>query len=79
VLWLGQYAGALSLPVAMPPLDWHIHEMLYGYVAASVAGFLLTAIPNWTGRLPVMGRPLAGSPAASPWRCPRSSDRRSRR
>jgi uncharacterized protein involved in response to NO len=34
--------------------------MLYGYVAAVVAGFLLTAIPNWTGRLPVNGYPLAG-------------------
>lgn len=59
VLWLAQYAGAVTLPIAMPPLDWHVHEMLYGYVAATVAGFLLTAIPNWTGRLPVMGPPLA--------------------
>jgi len=42
------------------PLDWHIHEMLYGYVAAIATGFLLTAIPNWTGRLPVNGYPLAG-------------------
>ena len=33
--------------------------MLYGYVPAVVAGFLLTAIPNWTGRLPVSGLPLA--------------------
>ena len=52
--------GELSLPTAFSPLDWHIHEMLYGYVAAIVAGFLLTAIPNWTGRLPVNGYPLAG-------------------
>jgi uncharacterized protein involved in response to NO len=44
----------------MSPLDWHIHEMLYGYVAAIVTGFLLTAIPNWTGRLPVNGYPLVG-------------------
>jgi uncharacterized protein involved in response to NO len=34
--------------------------MIYGYVAATIAGFLLTAIPNWTGRLPVNGLPLAG-------------------
>ncbi len=60
VLWLPQYFGELSLPTAFAPLDWHIHEMIYGYVAASVAGFLLTAIPNWTGRLPVNGYPLAG-------------------
>lgn len=59
-LWLPQYFGDLSLPTAFSPLDWHIHEMIYGYVAAAVAGFLLTAIPNWTGRLPVNGRPLAG-------------------
>ena len=60
LLWLPQYMGALALPTYFSPLDWHIHEMLYGYVAAAVAGFLLTAIPNWTGRLPVSGWPLAG-------------------
>ena len=60
LLWLLQYFGELSLPTAMLPLDWHIHEMLYGYVAAIVTGFLLTAIPNWTGQLPVNGYPLAG-------------------
>jgi uncharacterized protein involved in response to NO len=59
LLWLPQLFGELSLPTAFGPLDWHIHEMLYGYVAAVVAGFLLTAIPNWTGRLPVTGLPLA--------------------
>ena len=58
-LWLPQYFGHLKLPTALPPLDWHIHEMIYGYVAAAVAGFLLTAIPNWTGRLPICGAPLA--------------------
>lgn len=58
-LWLPQYFGNLSLPTAFGPLDWHIHEMIYGYVAAVIAGFLLTAIPNWTGRLPVNGYPLA--------------------
>ena len=59
VLWIPQFMGDLSLPTAYPPLDWHVHEMLYGYVAAVVAGFLLTAIPNWTGRLPINGVPLA--------------------
>ncbi|NWG24430.1 MAG: NnrS family protein [Pseudorhodoplanes sp.] len=58
-LWLPQYAGLFSLPTALTPLDWHIHEMLYGYVAAVVAGFMLTAISNWTGRLPISGWPLA--------------------
>ena len=65
LLWLFQYLGAIALPTAMAPLDWHIHEMLYGYVPAIVAGFLLTAIPNWTGRLPVNGWPLAA--LASLW------------
>jgi uncharacterized protein involved in response to NO len=60
LLWLPQYFGELTLPIAMAPRDWHVHEMLYGYVAAVAAGFLLTAIPNWTGRLPVNGAPLAG-------------------
>ena len=59
LLWLPQYLGALTLPTYFGALDWHIHEMLYGYAAATVAGFLLTAIPNWTGRLPVSGWPLA--------------------
>ena len=59
-LWIYLYIGAISLPTAMAPLDWHVHEMLYGYVPAIVTGFLLTAIPNWTGRLPVNGWPLAG-------------------
>src|SRR5262249_27258862 len=59
LLWLPQYFGEITLPTALAPLDWHIHEMLYGYVAEVIAGFLLTAIPNWTGRLPVSGAPLA--------------------
>lgn len=59
LLWLPQFFGEYALPTAMGPLDWHVHEMLYGYVAAVIAGFLLTAIPNWTGRLPICGRPLA--------------------
>ena len=59
LLWLPQFFGEIALPTAMAPLDWHVHEMIFGYVAAVVAGFLLTAIPNWTGRLPVCGLPLA--------------------
>lgn len=59
LLWLPQYFGEIGIPTALSPLDWHIHEMLYGYAAAVIAGFLLTAIPNWTGRLPINGPPLA--------------------
>ncbi len=59
LLWVPQYLGEISLPTHFSALDWHIHEMLFGYVAAAMAGFMLTAIPNWTGRLPVNGLPLA--------------------
>lgn len=59
VLWIGALAGWLSLPTAFDSLAWHRHEMLFGYLAAVIAGFLLTAIPNWTGRLPVTGGRLA--------------------
>jgi uncharacterized protein involved in response to NO len=59
-IWLPMLAGSLSLPTAFAPVEWHAHELLYGYLPAIVAGFLLTAVPNWTGRLPVTGRPLRG-------------------
>lgn len=65
--------GALVVPVWIASLQvsggmiagvdgraWHIHEMLFGFLAGIIAGFLLTAIPNWTGRLPVTGPRLAG-------------------
>ena len=60
LLWLPIYSGQIESPSAFAPVDWHIHEMLFGYLAAIVTGFLLTAIPNWTGRLPVLGLPLLG-------------------
>jgi uncharacterized protein involved in response to NO len=60
LIWIPLYASAIPWHSPLSPLDWHIHEMLYGYVPAVIAGFLLTAIPNWTGRLPVRGAPLAG-------------------
>ena len=56
--WLPMFHGELSVATAFAPRDWHVHEMLFGYVAAVVTGFLLTAIPNWTGRLPIQGTPL---------------------
>jgi uncharacterized protein involved in response to NO len=59
LLWVPQYLALYVPPMRFVPLDWHIHEMLFGYVAAAIAGFLLTAIPNWTGRLPINGIPLA--------------------
>ncbi|MCR4269059.1 NnrS family protein [Nitratireductor sp. ZSWI3] len=56
--WLPLYLGLIRTHSLFAPVDWHVHEMLFGYLAAIVAGFLLTAIPNWTGRLPVQGLPL---------------------
>jgi len=58
-LWLAMFFGYVQLPTRFDPLTWHVHEMLFGFVMAAVTGFLLTAIPNWTGRLPVRGYPLA--------------------
>jgi uncharacterized protein involved in response to NO len=56
--WLPIFNGELNLWSAFSAVDWHVHEMLYGYLPAVVTGFLLTAIPNWTGRLPIQGMPL---------------------
>ncbi len=59
-LWLAAFAGHVEVPSLLAPTTWHVHEMIFGYAAATVAGFLLTAIPNWTGRLPLQGAPLVG-------------------
>jgi uncharacterized protein involved in response to NO len=59
-VWLPMLGGRLALPTAFSALEWHVHELAYGYVPSIVAGFLLTAVPNWTGRLPVTGGPLLG-------------------
>lgn len=42
----------VDLSFSMPPHIWHGHEMIYGYAGAAIAGFLLTAVPNWTGTRP---------------------------
>ena len=41
--------GVLDLPTAAAPHLWHAHEMIFGYGSAALAGFLLTAVPSWTG------------------------------
>jgi uncharacterized protein involved in response to NO len=58
-LWLAVYAGLVALPVA-DPLAWHAHEMLFGFGTAIIAGFLLTAVRNWTGADTPRGAALAG-------------------
>lgn len=51
------FAG-LPLPLGVNPAQWHGHEMLLGMVPATIAGFLLTAMTNWTGAAPLKGRGL---------------------
>jgi uncharacterized protein involved in response to NO len=58
LVWLPAFYGQLKLSTAFAARDWHVHEMLFGYITAVVAGFVLTAVPNWTGRLPLLGKPL---------------------
>lgn len=58
LVWLPVFFGEVAIPTTLAPRDWHFHEMLYGYLTAVITGFLLTAIPNWTGRLPIRGMPL---------------------
>jgi uncharacterized protein involved in response to NO len=57
-LWLPVFYGEIDVPAGLTPIEWHVHELVFGYVPAVMAGFLLTAVPNWTGRLPVIGMPL---------------------
>src|SRR5512139_3794164 len=57
-LWAWSLAAAAAIPVAWPPSLWHAHEMVFGFVVAAIAGFLLTAVPSWTGRKGFAGWPL---------------------
>lgn len=59
LLWIFALSGDIALPRGLESLAWHRHEMVFGFAGAAVAGFLLTAIPNWTGRPPIAGWPLA--------------------
>lgn len=59
LLWLGALIGGWEVGgSSYGAINWHAHEMLFGYTTAALAGFLLTTIPNWTGRLPVSRGPL---------------------
>ncbi|KJS77234.1 MAG: short-chain dehydrogenase [Comamonadaceae bacterium BICA1-1] len=48
-LWVALFLGQLQLTMALPPLLWHAHEMLFGFAIAVILGFLLTAVKAWTG------------------------------
>jgi uncharacterized protein involved in response to NO len=58
--WLGLLRGFGAAPKWGTPIQWHAHEMLFGFAGAAIAGFLLTSVPVWTGRPAVAGRRLAG-------------------
>ena len=55
ILWMSLFEHGGNLPSRFDPLSWHIHEMLFGFIMAAIAGFLLTAVANWTGRPPIRG------------------------
>src|SRR5690606_19161166 len=58
VAWMSYLFGGLPLPVGWSAIHWHGHEMLFGFTTAAIAGFLLTAMCNWTGAAPLQGRAL---------------------
>lgn len=58
-LWSAWWSGLLAVQWPVNPVYWHAHEMISGFAGAAIAGFLLTAVANWTGRPPVRGWPLA--------------------
>jgi uncharacterized protein involved in response to NO len=58
VLWIGLLSGWWTFATGYGVIAWHAHEFLFGYIAAVMTGFILTAIPNWTGRFPLQGKLL---------------------
>ncbi len=61
LVWLGLHQVQIEViepTVSIPIYQWHAHEMLFGYAGAVIAGFLLTAVPNWTATRPLSGTPL---------------------
>lgn len=62
--WLVMVARGTMPLGALPPQLWHAHELFYGFVGAALAGFLLTAVPSWTGAKGFAGWPLAAVTSA---------------
>jgi uncharacterized protein involved in response to NO len=60
VVWLLNWHGIIEANSYYSLIGWHSHEMLFGYSVAIIAGFLLTAVRNWTGMDTIVGKPLAG-------------------
>lgn len=59
-LWVWAWLGGGPMPQGVAPYAWHVHEMLFGFAAAVIAGFLLTAARTWTGQPMPQGAELAG-------------------
>ncbi|MDR4462050.1 MAG: NnrS family protein [Nitrospirales bacterium] len=57
-IWAMILAGANNTDFLYVPREWHVHEMVFGFLPAVIAGFLFTAMPNWTDRPPIKGLPL---------------------
>ncbi|MCA9670939.1 MAG: NnrS family protein [Myxococcales bacterium] len=57
-LWIAVLVGYAPIASHFGPVGWHSHEMIFGYAAAVIAGFLLTAVQNWTGRRTAHGAGL---------------------
>ncbi len=55
IIWVGYLSGYVEIYSLFAPVEWHLHEMIFGFIGAAIAGFLLTAIPNWTGRPALKG------------------------
>lgn len=58
LVWLTALMTGIWPEGLLPPSLWHAHEMLFGFVGAAIAGFLLTAVPSWTGQRGFSGLPL---------------------
>ena len=59
IIWPLVLTSRMGTPGGWNPLFWHAHELVFGFAAAAIAGFLLTAVPNWTDTQRVSGSPLA--------------------
>jgi uncharacterized protein involved in response to NO len=57
-VWVLMITGTEAMVFHYAPRDWHVHEMVFGFLASVITGFLLTAMPNWTERPPIRGLPL---------------------
>ena len=61
--WAASFTLGWPLATSWPPMWWHAHEMLFGFVCAAIAGFLLTSVPSWTGQKGFAGLPLVSMAA----------------